>query len=283
MELQRYLHEHFAKRTAYNYKLMIERYCGQTKNPEKAKYKDVVNYLEQHRQSGKKSSTLISYLGAIKVYYDYLKQSGSRMDHPCKHMRLKDSIDPRVNVQDLFSSTDLELLLEQSTSKVPMRDKVIVSLLIYQALTTKNVINLEVKDINLERATIYVKAGLELNERTLELHPKQIMLINEYLHKERPALNTRRSTKMIITTKGNPETGVAIRWVIDQSKHLFPTKTLSALAIRQSVIANLLKAGKDVRSVQVFAGHRSPLTTERYQQSGIEELTAAVMKFHPLS
>jgi len=54
------------------------------------------------------------------------------------------------------------------------------------------------------------------------------------------------------------------------------------LAIRQSVIANLLKAGKDVRMVQVFAGHNSPMTTERYEQTGIEELTPAVMKYHLL-
>jgi len=283
MELQHYLHEHFAKSTAHDYALMIEHYCKQTKDPEKAKYKDIVHYLQGHRQNGKKPSTLISYLGAIKVYYDYLKQSGSRQDHPCKHMRLKDSIDPRVNVQDLFSSTDLELLLERSTSKVPMRDKVIVSLLIYQALTTKNITNLEVKDINLERAILYVKEGLELNERTLELNPKQIMLISRYMNEERPALNKHHSAKLIITQKGNPETGCAVRRAVEQGKHLFPDKTLSALAIRQSVIANLLKAGRDIRAVQVFAGHRSPTTTERYQQSGIEELTAAVMKFHPLA
>jgi integrase/recombinase XerD len=48
------------------------------------------------------------------------------------------------------------------------------------------------------------------------------------------------------------------------------------------VIANHLKAGKDIRAVQVFAGHKSPMTTERYQQTGIEELTAAVLKYHPL-
>jgi len=54
------------------------------------------------------------------------------------------------------------------------------------------------------------------------------------------------------------------------------------LTIRQSVIANLLQAGKDVRAVQVFEGHNSPMTTERYKQTGIEELTAAVVKYHPL-
>jgi len=285
MELQHYLYEHFAKRTAHGYGLMIEHYCNQTSDPEKAKHKDVLSYLEKQRQNGKKSNTLLTYLSAIKVYYDYLKQCGRRPDHPCKHMRLKDSIDPRVQVQDLFSSTELELLLERSTSKKPnlvVRDKVILTLLIYQGLTTKNIINLEVKEINLEQATVYIKGGTELLQRTLELHPKQIMLISRYLNEERPVLNKNHSEKLIITRKGNPETGCAVRWAVTNQKHLFPTKNLSALAIRQSVIVNLLKAGKDIRAVQVFAGHRSPTTTERYQQTGIEELTAAVMKFHPL-
>jgi len=285
MELQRYLYKHFAKRTAHGYALMIEHYCNQASDPEKAKHKDVLNYLEKQRQNGKQSRTLQAYLSAIKVYYDYLKQSGRRPDHPCKHMRLKDRIDPRIHVQDLFSSTELELLLEQSTSNKPnlvVRDKVILTLLIYQGLTTKNIINLEVKEINLEQATVYIKGAAELTQRTLELHPKQIMLISRYLNEERSVLNKNHSEKLIITRKGNPETGCAVRWVIAHHRHLFPNKNLSALAIRQSVIANLLKAGKDIRSVQVFAGHRSPMTTERYQQSGIEELTAAVMKFHPL-
>jgi integrase/recombinase XerD len=203
-------------------------------------------------------------------------------------MRLKDRIDHRVNVQDLFSSTELQLLLEQparAINKLPrieLRDKVILSLLIYQGLTTKNIVSIELKDLNLEQATIYIKRETTLNARTLELHPKQIMLINKYLNEERTILNRSNSTKLILTRRYQAERGCGVRKVVEAYKQLYPAKTLNALAIRQSVIANLLKAGKDIRAVQVFAGHKSPMTTERYQQTGIEELTAAVMKFHPL-
>jgi integrase/recombinase XerD len=288
MELKEYLTKRFVKRTAHCYELMIENYCHHTSNAAQAKYKDILLYIEKRRTEGRQPGTLLSYLAAIKAYYDWLKKTGRRNDHPCKHLRLKDRIDHRIYVQDLFSSTELELLLEQpprEINKLPnikLRDKVIMSLLIYQGLTTKNIVNLDVKDLNLNEATIYIKKATTLNARTLELHPKQIMLINRYLVEERPILNRRKSDRLILTKRYVPESGCGIGNVVKPHKNLFPKKKLSALAIRQSVIANLLKAEKDIRAVQVFAGHKSSMTTERYQQTGIEELTAAVMKFHPL-
>ena len=288
MELKKYLHEHFAERTAHGYGLMIKHYCDQVSNAPQAKYKDVLSYLEQERSKGRKANTLLTYIAAIKVYYDWLKKTNRRKDHPCKHMRLKDRIDHRVNVQDLFSSTELNLLLEQppreinKLPKIELRDKLILSLLIYQGLTTKNIVSIELENINLEQATIYIKAETTLNARTLELHPKQIMLINKYLNEERAILNRGNSTKLILTRRYQAERGCGVHDVVKVYKHLFKDKTLTPLAIRQSVIANLLKAEKDIRAVQVFAGHKSPMTTERYQQTGIEELTAAVLKFHPL-
>lgn len=287
MKLHDYLRERFEERTAHGYGLMIEHYCNEVRHPEKAKYKDVLNYLDKQRSKGRKASTLLGHMAAVKVYYDYLRKTAVRKDHPCKHMRLRDRIDPRVNVQDLFSSTELQLLLDQSprnTNKpsIELRDKVILSLLVYQALTTKSIVNLEIKDLDLMQASITIRKETTLSGRVLELHPKQIMLINHYLDKERPVLNRTLSDKLILTRRFQEERGCGVHDVVKAYRHLFKDRSLTPLAIRQSVIANLLKAGKDVRAVQVFAGHKSPMTTERYQQTEIEELAAAVMKFHPL-
>lgn len=288
MELKDYLVKRYTKRTAHGYALMIDHYRDHVPDPERARYKDVLLYLEGRRKNGKQPGTLLTYLAAIKAYYDWLKKIGKRKDHPCKHLRLRDRIDHRVNVQDLFSSTELELLFEQPPRvinrepSIVLRDKVILSLLIYQGLTTKSIVNLEVKDLDLEQATVYIKAETTLNARTVELHPRQIMLMSRYLSEERPILNKTNSDKLILTRRYQPERGCGVHDVVKAYKKLYSTKTLTPLAIRQSVIANLLKAGKDIRAVQVFAGHKSPMTTERYQQTGIEELTAAVMKFHPL-
>ncbi len=49
-----------------------------------------------------------------------------------------------------------------------------------------------------------------------------------------------------------------------------------------NILLYLLKDGKDLRVVQVFAGHKKISTTEKYRQSGLEELQAAIEKHHPL-
>ena len=67
-----------------------------------------------------------------------------------------------------------------------------------------------------------------------------------YIQKDRPKLQQRNtSNKLIIASGGSPLTGEGICALIDTLKHLFPTKKLNAKTIRQSVITNLLKEGKD--------------------------------------
>jgi hypothetical protein len=76
--------------------------------------------------------------------------------------------------------------------------------------------------------------------------------------------------------------GEGIGYLLECSRHLFPNRKLNAKTIRQSVIANLLKNGHDLRIVQAFAGHRCPSTTEKYRQSRDEELRMEIIKRHPM-
>jgi len=124
-------------------------------------------------------------------------------------------------------------------------------------------VELKARDINLNQATISIKATHTLNERILPLHPQQIMLINRYLAEERPHLLNSDNPYLIITRQGNRETGCALRKVVEGFKHLFPLKKLCAQSIRQSVIASLLKGGKDIRVVQVL-----PVTRVRGSLNG---------------
>ena len=53
------------------------------------------------------------------------------------------------------------------------------------------------------------------------------------------------------------------------------------LKIRQSVIANLLKSGNDLRVVEVFTEHRRNSSTEEYKQTDLEILQNAINLYHP--
>jgi hypothetical protein len=86
-----------------------------------------------------------------------------------------------------------------------------------------------------------------------------------------------------LTKFGTPETGHGFKNLFKPFKKQFPGRALHPKTIRQSVIANLLKQGNDLRIVQAFAGHKYPGSTEAYRQSGIEELNAGIQKYHPLN
>jgi integrase/recombinase XerD len=153
---------------------------------------------------------------------------------------------------------------------------------IYQGLTTGDIVNLTLNEIDLEEGTIYLKATPKLNRRTLKLKPNQIMLFYKYINEERPKLLKQGTDTLILTKLGTPEVGHSFKNLFKPFKKQFPGRTLHAKTIRQSVIANLLRSGHDLRLVQTFAGHKYPSATERYRQTGIEELKAGIEKYHPL-
>jgi integrase/recombinase XerD len=154
--------------------------------------------------------------------------------------------------------------------------------LIYQALRLTEAEQLKVQDIDLEAGTIYTKGMAKSLPRTLKMKPHQIMLFHQYIHEIRTKIISENTDQLILNIRGGKMSADSINYLIETFKNHFQDKNLNAKTIRQSVIANLLKEGKDLRVVQVFAGHKNPTSTEKYRQTGLEELKAAVLKYHPL-
>jgi integrase/recombinase XerD len=286
MSLEDYLKKHYTASTVKVYlfeiKIMIA-YLTEEKAIA-AHYMDIIDYVGYMRKKHKNPRTIGRILASIKVYYKYLIEDNQREDHPCKYLRLRDSKRKEVQLQDLFTKEELEMLLDRK-ERVPalkIRNQIILSLLIYQGLTLLDLVDLTVNDINLNKATVYIKAIAKTNARTLPLKPMQIMLFYAYLNEERPRLVKVNTDKLLITLRGTPEKEDTINYLIETFKPFFPGKNMNATIIRQSVITNLLKEGKDLRVVQVFAGHKNSSTTEQYKQTEVEGLKAAILKYHPL-
>jgi integrase/recombinase XerD len=287
MELEQYLKERVAPSTAKRYLREIELFflSSEEKNidPVTATYQQIMDYLGELRQQSK-SKKINCSLHGIKKYYSFLIATGERKDHPCRYIKLRDKSSRDIQLQDLFKPTELEQLLEKKEryKHLKNRNKIIISLLIYQGLTNREVTNLQLDAINLEQGTIRILPGRKTNARTLKLQSKQVFWIMNYLQEDRPRLLKTESKKLIISSRGTEDTGEGICYIIETQRYLFPTRKLNAKTIRQSVITNLLKEGKDLRIVQAFAGHKYPSTTEKYKQTQVEELKNQILKYHPL-
>ncbi len=284
MTLETYLKNKLSKGTADRYEREISHYIQSVEHPTTAGIQEITEYLRIRRKDYKNPQTLQVILCAIKQYYYYLIHTNQRVGHPCKYLHLKDRKSKDVQLQELFTTEELELLLnrEERYQLLKYKNKIIISLLIYQGLTSGEIVNLKLHQIDLDKAEIKLISSNRLNGRTLKLRANQIMWFYKYINEDRPKLKRFETDRLIVGKLGTPETTEGIAYLIETLKPLFLDRNLNPKTIRQSVIANLLKKGNDIRLIQVFAGHKYASTTEKYKQSHTEELRAEVLKHHPL-
>jgi site-specific recombinase XerD len=230
----------------------------------------------------------------VKIYFNYLLEIGKRKDHPCSELFLKDKVSKQIQVDNLYSSETLENFFESYQIKrkkhLETRNKIIISLLVYQALTVNEIAELEVSNINLDKAEIFIKGSKETTSkspksRTLPLQAKQMILFYKYLEKDRNHLlkynkQNPTETAFILGQYGEKIKPHGISKMINEYRP--KSEQIQPMKIRQSVIANLLKKENDTRVVQVFSGHKRASTTVQYKQSELEQLQNAINNYHPI-
>ncbi len=282
--LDDYLKENYKTK---NLKALIKRFTDYQNGKEKtAALKEILQYIEYLRKQNLNPKTLRNNLFAIKIYYKYLIEIGQRNDHPCLKLNLKDKVNRSIATEKLYSKEELENLLESHNPKdktLKTRNQVVISLLINQALLVNEITALKLEDINLETAEIQIEKGGKTNARKLPLKANQIILFQKYLEERQQILtNNRQPTTenhFILSKFGIALNPHGISRIINEDKP--KNERIQPLKIRQSVIANLLKSGNDLRVVQIFIGHRRSSSTEEYKQTDLEILQNAVNQFHP--
>jgi len=287
--LEEYLKENYSLTSVNSYKNIINRYLlAVGERAEKASYTDVLDYIGLLREQNLHPKSLRNNLFAIKIYYRYLVATGKRKDHPCQYLYLKDQINRAIQVESLYPKEILQELYETyqaKNSENQQRDKIIISLLVYQALSVLEISQIKVSNVNLEAGTVKIKPNSKNKGRTLSLKPNQILLFHNYLKNERKKYHRRqkpskREDYFVLSEAGLQLWQGGINRMINRGKD--KSNKLIPLKIRQSVIAHLLKENNDIRIVQEFAGHRRTASTEAYKQTGLEELKSAIEKLHPL-
>jgi integrase/recombinase XerD len=290
--LEAHILQNHSPRALYGYMRVIRQYINYQGDEmaKRANYTQITDYIGMLREQGMHPKTLRNHLYAIKMYYQWLVDSGQRDDHPCRELYLKDKINRAIPVETLFTKAELGDILQSYTGKLPLtrnRDRIILSLLVHQAITVYEIIHLKTGDIDLVKGTVNVAGSVKTKPRELPLKPQQVMLLNHYLEHTRPlfALENKQPTvqdreALLLSRRGNRMAPLTISGIFKQP--LSNGQKITAQKIRQSAIAHLLKTGNDLRVVQAFTGHKRVSSVEEYRQTGLEELKTAINRFHPL-
>ena len=180
------------------------------------------------------------------------------------------------------------------------RNKVILGLMIYQAVTTRELHRLHEKHIQLKEGKIYIQGSRSSHHRTLDLDARQLLDLQEYILVVRPRMldaiwsgkylqkpgrkpakpDPKIEQQLFFSEGGSANIKTSLHHMFKAVKKINP-KIKSGQVIRAAVIGDWLKS-YDVRIVQYMAGHKYVSSTERYDLYNLEDLEDGLRNYHPL-
>ena len=244
-------------------------------------YNDMLHYIAYLRQKKYSNQYINQLLCVVRFYLDYKINTGETLTNPAQNLIVKGVI--RKIPSNLLEAKELDKLYKSYKPEIKV-NKIILGLLIYQAITKSELHKLGPEHLKLEKAKIYIPGSRKSNSRILDLKAFQILELHNYINKTRQGLIKKTGSKtdqLFISVTGSNNLSNSLSYIFKELKKTNP-KVKNAAQIRISVIANKLKT-KDLRETQYFAGHKYVSSTERYKLNNIENLKKQIEKHHPRS
>lgn len=265
--------------------------------PNETTYNDLLNFIDYCKLEEKSIKLINRKLSSIRNYYDFLKKQNENITNPATNLNLK-GIKQKLP-SNIIDFTTLEKLYQsyEISDNRSKRNKIILGLLIYQAVTTEELKQLEPNHLKLKEGKIVVPGNRRRNNRNLELKPFQILDLYEYQNEIRPTIlneikkprparkpdridKVRLENQLFISINGSENIKNSLLHMFNAIRKLNP-EILHPKQIRASVITYWLK-NYNLRQVQYMAGHKYVSSTERYQLNNLDKLQSKLEKYHPL-
>lgn len=278
---------HYAEKTLIekeNQVLLWKNRCSRKQDFDKINTSELLKIVELLKKRYT-INTVNNQIKTIEQYFEYLQLTGKRKDHPLKNFRIKIPKRPLITgflteeeLQEIYIKfTEIKYRIEKF-SIYGKRDRIILGLIIYQALSSGCLRELKVKDIDLRKGIIRVPKATEsrFNERILPLEASQILEIYNYIKEIRPELlkllkTTRETEKLFVTDENTRFSNITteIRKKIDNR---------NLQQIRNSRI-NLWLKQYNLREVQYKAGFKYLRSLEYFNQTELENLKHEIERY----
>ena len=226
--------------------------------PDKIDRFHLISYIKYLKDKGRKSSTIIRKIAAIRNWFTWLYLMGEISTDPSltlEHPKLEAKLPKVLTFEEVNKILDLDMTIIQ---------KAVFELLYASGLRVSELANLELNNIDLNSG--YVRCiGKGSKERIVPIGRKAEAAIENYLkEREYILLKTGEKSKyLFLKESGKVITRQDIYKFIKRITEKIG-KSASPHTIRHTFATHLIENGADLRVVQELLGHSDVSTTQLY-------------------
>lgn len=148
-----------------------------------------------------------------------------------------------------------------------LKHRAIIALIYSAGLRISELINLELKDINIDRQQLVIKNSKGRKDRYVVLAKSFLPLLKNYFMTYKP------KQFFVEGAKGKPYTAGSVRkFLYKYAKRANIQKKVTPHTLRHSYATHLLENGVDLRYIQELLGHAKPETTMIYTHVARKDL-----------
>jgi site-specific recombinase XerD len=230
------------------------------------------DYLLQRRNQTKggrlSKNSLRTHLTNLRRFARYLRESGQGSFDISIQIKGK-----LHNTRKIFTKAEITALYEATGSDIlGLRDKAMLVVYYGCGLRRSEGLNLDVKDVLLDRNLLYVRKGKNYKERYVPMTVGVREDLKNYIECARPILLKHPTHALFIGTEGTRIVGTSMISRLHQLKEKAGIDKNAGLhSLRHSIATHLLQGGMELEKIKQFLGHGSLESTQIYTHIAHEQ------------
>jgi integrase/recombinase XerD len=236
------------------------------------------------------TSILVQYLGVVGQFFRHLVRRKRLLLDPSRHItlpRLTKSLPKNIPTED-----DMEKILLNPDTSTPegQRDRAILEVLYSTGIRLKELINLNVGNIDLVRGLLTVRRGKGGKDRVVPIGKSACAAVTAYLsirsqfqitspgRKRPPALY---EAALFLNRDGGRLKPLSLGRLVRRHALAALDRPVSCHKFRHACATHMLRGGAHIRLVQDLLGHKNLNTTQLYTQVLPLDLKETHRRAHP--
>ena len=275
----------FSSHTVLNYKIDLYQFKNflvssyNTQNLECADYKTIRAWIINLSSKKLTASSINRKIASLKSFYKYLITRDKIKDNPLKKIP---SLKKEKKLPKFIKESDMQMVFDKSKFKnnlKEMRNLLILELLYGTGIRLSELINLKIKDININKNEIKV-LGKRNKERIIPINNNIRLQLNKYLKLRKEQNN--RCEYLLITSKDKKSYPMLIYRIVKENlSNIINSEKYNPHLLRHTFATHLINKGANINAIKDLLGHSSLAATQVYTHNSIEKLKKTFQKSHP--